>query len=357
MHDISLELCYTSCMKPLDARSLPPTAQEDLRRKAVTAVRAGKSKSEAARLFGVARQTVYTWINAYRAGGATALKARSRGRRPGKTLGVKEAAVIRRRVRDRHPDQLKLPFYLWTREAVQQLIAQQFGIEVSVWTVGRYLRDWGFTPQKPARRAWEQNPRAVRRWLREEYPAVRRQARRENAEIYWEDEMGLRSDQAAGRSYAPRGRTPVIPTSGNRFGCNLISAITNRGRLYFSVFRGTFTTKVFLAFLRRLVKQVDRKVFLIIDGHPVHRARAVTRWLARNATRIRVFRLPPYSPELNPDEYLNQDVKSNAAGRQRPRDPDQMMANVRGYLRSTQRQPSLVANYFHAKPVRYAAGP
>jgi transposase len=341
-------------MRTIDARKLPPTAQADLRRKAVAAVRAGPSKTEVARLFGVARQTVHTWVNAYQEGGAAALKARRRGRRPGKRLSGKQAAVIRRRIRDRHPDQLKLPFYLWTREAVGELIAREFGIEVSVWTVGRYLGDWGFTPQRPARRAWEQNPKAVRRWLREEYPAIRKQARAAKAEIYWEDEMGLRSDHAAGRSYAPRGQTPAIPTSGNRFGCNLVSAITNRGRLYFSVFRGSFTTKVFLEFLRRLVKQVKRKVFLILDGHPVHRARAVTHWLARHTERIRVFRLPPYSPELNPDEYLNQDVKTNAAGRQRPRDADEMMGNIRGYLRSTQRQPALVVNYFHAESVRYA---
>lgn len=341
-------------MRTIDARQLPPTAQADLRRKAVAAVRAGQSKTEVARLFGVARQTVHTWVNAYQEGGAAALKARRRGRRPGKRLSGKQAAVIRRRIRDRHPNQLKLPFYLWTREAVGELIAREFGIEVSVWTVGRYLGDWGFTPQRPARRAWEQNPKAVRRWLREEYPAIRKQARAAKAEIYWEDEMGLRSDHAAGRSYAPRGQTPAIPTSGNRFGCNLVSAITNRGRLYFSVFRGSFTTKVFLEFLRRLVKQVKRKVFLILDGHPVHRARAVTHWLARHTERIRVFRLPPYSPELNPDEYLNQDVKTNAAGRQRPRDADEMMGNIRGYLRSTQRQPALVVNYFHAESVRYA---
>ena len=341
-------------MRTIDARQLPPTAQADLRRKAVAAVRAGQSKTEVARLFGVARQTVHSWVNAYQEGGAAALKARRRGRRPGKRLSGKQSAVIRRRIRDRHPDQLKLPFYLWTREAVGELIAREFGIEVSVWTVGRYLGDWGFTPQRPARRAWEQNPKAVRRWLREEYPAIRKQARAEKAEIYWEDEMGLRSDHAAGRSYAPRGQTPAIPTSGNRFGCNLVSAITNRGRLYISVFRGSFTTKVFLEFLRRLVKQVKRKVFLILDGHPVHRARAVTHWLARPTERIRVFRLPPYSPELNPDEYLNQDVKTNAAGRQRPRDADEMMGNIRGYLRSTQRQPALVVNYFHAESVRYA---
>jgi len=342
-------------MQTSDARSLPPAAQEDLRRKAVQAVRDGKSQGEAAKLFGVARPTVNRWCQEHAAGGSKALAARRRGRRPGKALPASRAAGVRRQIADRHPEQLRLPFALWTREAVQQLIARECGVAVSIWTVGRYLRDWGFTPQKPARRAWERDPWAVTRWLKTEYPALRAAAKQENAEIYWGDEMGLRSDHAAGRSFAPIGRTPIIERSGNRFSCNMISAITNRGKLYFSVFRGRFTTRVFLDFLKRLVRQVGRRLYLIVDGHPVHRSRAVCDWLKQNAQRIRLFRLPAYSPELNPDEYLNQDVKSNAVGRQRPRDVHEMINTVRGYLRGTQRQPALVARYFHADPVRYAA--
>lgn len=167
--------------------------------------------------------------------------------------------------------------------------------------------------------------------------------------------MGLRSDHAAGRSFAPRGQTPVIERSGNRFGCNMISAITNRGKLHFSVFRGRFTARVFVDFLKRLARQVGRLLYLIVDGHPVHRSVAVRDWLASHPDRIRLFRLPAYSPELNPDEYLNQDVKSNAVGCQRPANATEMIQTVRGYLRGTQRQPSLVARYFHAEPVRYAA--
>jgi transposase len=342
-------------MNPTDARTLSSAAQEDLRRKAVQAVRAGRSQSEVARLFGVARPTVNRWCGQHAAGGARALAARRRGRRPGKTLPAAQAARVRRKIIDRCPDQLRLPFALWTREAVQQLIARECGVEVSIWTVGRYLRDWRFTPQKPARRALERDPAAVRRWLREEYPAIRAAAKAENAEIYWEDEMGLRSDHAVGRSYAPIGRTPLLRISGRRFGCNMISAITNRGKLYFAVFRGRFTARVFLAFLKRLVRQVGRLLFVIVDGHPVHRAAAVRDWLAQNQTRIRLFQLPAYSPELNPDEYLNQDVKSNSVGRRRARDVDELITNVRGYLRGTQKQPDIVASYFHAEPVRYAA--
>jgi transposase len=342
-------------MKTADARTLSPAAQEDQRRKAIRAWREGKSKSEVARLFGVSRQAVYQWIARYERDGAAGLAARPRGKPPAPKLSAAQAGPIRRLIIDRCPEQLKLPFYLWTREAVQQLIRARTGVEVSIWTVGRYLKRWGFTPQKPARRALEQDPVAVRRWLREEYPAIAAAAKRENAEIYWEDEMGLRSDHAAGRSFAPRGRTPVIVMTGQRFGCNVISAITNRGRLNFRVFRGRFVTKVDLDFLKRLVKQAPRKPFVIADGHPVHQSAAVKRWLEQNAEHIRHFLLPAYSPQLNPDEYLNQDVKSNAVGRRRATNAAELIDNVRGYLAGTQRSPQIVQNYFHAESVRYAA--
>lgn len=347
--------CYIVSMDRLDARTLPGPAQEDLRRRVVQGVEEGLSQSEAARLFGVSRQSVNAWVRRKRQGGAAALRTGRRGRPGRPRLGAKQAQQAVRLITDRCPDQLKLPFALWTREAVRQLLAERFGLEVSVWTVGRHLRSWGFTPQKPLRRAYEQNPAAVSRWLKEEYPRIRQLAKRQGATIYWGDEMGLRSDHQVGRSWSPRGQTPVIAGTGRRFGCSLISALTNRGRLAFRVFKGRFTAKVFLKFLRRLLRQVDGKVFLIVDGHPAHRSRVVEAWLARHAVRLRLIFLPPYSPELNPDEYLNQDVKSNAVGRRRPADLAEMMGEVRAYLRSTQRRPDLIRKYFHNPRVQYAA--
>lgn len=253
------------------------------------------------------------------------------------------------------PDQLELPFALWTREAVRDLIANRFGMRLSIWTVGRYLKRWGFTPQKPMRRAYERDSEAVRCWLKKKYPAIRTCARRERATIYWGDEMGMRSDHQAGTSYGRRGKTPVIPGTGKRFRCNMISAITNRGKLAFMVFDKTFKQEVFLAFLRRLVRHANRKVFLIIDSHPVHMGARVKRWVRRHRKKIRLFFLPGYSPDLNPDEFLNQDVKTNAVGRKRPRNKAEMVGNVRSYLWSTQRQPKKVRAYFHDSQVRYAA--
>ncbi len=339
----------------IDTRTLSPSAQESLRIRAVKAVLTGRTQVEVAGVFGVPRQTVGLWVKAHRHGGLRSLKAKPRGRPKGGTLRPWQAAQIVRSITDRTPDQLKLPFYLWTREAVGRLIKDRFDIQLSVWTVGRYLAQWGFTPQKPVRRAFEQNPERVRRWLDEEYPAIRLRATREGAELYWGDEMGVRSDHVAGRSYGRRGQTPVIPGTGQRFGCNMISAITNRGRLNFMVFRERFKDRVFLNFLTRLVRQVPRKVFLIVDGHPVHRATRVTRWVSAHATRIELFRLPSYSPDLNPDEMLNQDVKSNAVGRRRAGSPSELVSTVRGFLRSRQRQPDVVSRYFHKDSVRYAA--
>ncbi len=341
-------------MKKQDARFLSPSGQEDLRRRVVAAVSGGMSQAEAARTFCVSRQAVNQWMKKCRSGGLRSLRSGRRGRPSVQRLAPHQAATAVRLIADRCPDQLKLPFALWTREAVGELLARRFGVRVSVWTVGRYLRGWGFTPQKPVRRAYERNLEAVRQWLREKYPAIQAKAKREGAEIHWGDEMGLRSDHQAGRSWGRRGQTPVIPGTGRRFGCNMISTITNRGRLYFMVFKERFNARVFITFLKRLRRQVGRKVILIVDEHPAHKAREATRWLKSQETHFQLYFLPPYSPELTPDELLNQDVKTNAVGRRRAVDQVDLIANVRGYLRSTQKMPHIIRSYFQEEHVRYA---
>lgn len=342
-------------MKLKDARHLSPSAQEALRYRVVNAVKNGMSKSEAARVFKVSRTAVHHWTKATVIEGSKALKAKKRGRPKCSRLLPHQAATAVRLMEQKCPDQLGLPFYLWTREAVQQFLWQRFELTVSVWTVGRYLKRWGFTPQKPLRRAYEQNSLAVKQWLETEYPEICRTAQHEKAEIHWGDEMGVRSDYQAGRSYGRAGQTPVVSATGKRFGCNLISTITNRGKLCFKVFTQRFDTALMLDFMRRLVRHSDQKVFLIVDGHPVHRSKAVQRWVERHADRIRLFFLPSYSPELNPSELLNHDVKANAVGRQRPKSQAEMIDNIRSYLRSTQRQLRVVQRFFHEKHIAYAA--
>jgi len=330
-------------------------AQETIRKLAVQAVESGMPQIEAGRKFGVARGTVAMWMKHYREGGTAALTRKRKGRPGGKyRLGSSREARIIRFITDRTPDQLKLPFMLWTREAVQSLITRQFGINVSLMTTGRWLKRWGFTPQKPVRRAFEQDPEAIKRWLENEYPGLRASAKREGAEIHWGDEMGLRSDHQAGRSYSLKGQTPVIRGTGKRFGCQMISSLTNRGTLRFMVFKTKFRAGVFIKFLNRLIRGSHRKIYLIVDRHPVHKSRRVKRWLLGHKDKLLLFYLPAYAPELNPDEYLNHDVKANAVGRRRASDQDDMVADVRGYMRSTQRQPQVVKRFFHPEPVRYA---
>lgn len=349
-------------MKRMDARRLSPDAQQDLRRRVVYAVREdGMSEAQAARTFGVCRQSVAAWTDRVKSQGAKALSARKRGPKPGKSRvgdAAAERAIIRS-IRGSCPDQLLLPFALWSRSAVIALIHKRTGRRVSLSTAGRYLRRWGFTPQKPMRRAYERDPAAVATWLKERYPAIRRRAKEENALILWGDEMGLRSDDPVGRSYAPRGHTPVIDATGKRFGCNMISAISNRGTLWFMVFKARLNAKLFIEFLGRMLRaDADRKLFLIVDSHPAHKAAQVTRWLQEKPTersqRLELFFLPGYSPELNPDECLNQDTKQ-AMKKTRPRDQRQMMSSVRSHLQRRQKQPAIVRRFFHETHVRYAA--
>lgn len=344
-------------MRTRDARRLSQDAQEELRLRAVALVEEGRTQVEAAEILDVSRQSVSEWVRAHRVGGEDALRARKRGRKPGEktALSARQQDRIAKAIRERNPDQLKLPGFLWTRALVCELIDRRYGVRVSEKTAGRYLRAWGFTPQKPARRALERDPKAVERWLKETYPEIERHARRERARILWADEMGLRSDHTAGRSWSPEGKTPIVEGTGQRFSTNVISAISNQGHLQFRVFAERFTAKVFIDFLRRLIRGAkSQKVVLILDGHPVHRAKKVSRWVEKHADEIELKFLPGYSPELNPTELLNQDVKSNALGRRRPRDREEMVDDTRSYLRSTQRRPGIVVNYFEGEHVSYA---
>ncbi len=346
----------TGMVRKLDARKLDVATQAHLRRLVVLAVRDGMKQTEAAKKYQVSLRAVNKWVALGKAGGLKMLKPKRRGRPTGGgRLSAKQAVRIRRLVIGKMPDQLKLPFYLWTRAAVLQLIEREYGIRVSLTTVGRYLKAWGMSVQKPVRRAYERNNEAIVRWLNEDYPAIARQAKRDKGAIYWGDEMGLRSDHVAGTSYAPVGQTPVIRATGQRFGCNMISAITNKGVLSFMVFTGKFDAPLFVNFMRRLLKQAKDKVYLIVDGHPVHKSRLAKTFVARNAKRLRLILLPGYCPELNPDELLNQDVKTNALGKSRPRDKAEMMTVVRGHLHRRQKQPAVVQNLFLEKHVHYAA--
>ena len=300
-----------------DARTLAPAAQEEKRRTAIRLRQAGTTFVEIGRLLGVHYMTVSGWWDRFEAGGPGALAARTRGRRVGahRTLTAAQERLIQRLVTDRTPDQLRLPFALWTRAAIGQLIHVRTGIRMPVRTIGHYLQRWGFTPQKPLKRAYEQQPERIQRWLDTEYPAIAARAKREGAEIHWGDETSLSTSDPRGRGFAPRGQTPVLTVVARRKAVSFLSSITNQGLVRFMVLHGALDAPTLLRFLRRLIRSTDRKVFLILDNLNVHKAAKVRAWVAAHADEIAVFYLPPYAPELNPDEYLNGDLKLAVAAR------------------------------------------
>lgn len=342
-------------MKTIDGRKRKPEVQQEIRNLIVENRKKGISPGEIARMLGITPRTEQRIWKTYKEKGRKGIVVRKRGRRSEKRISSHQESQIKKMIENKLPDQLKLPFGLWTREGVGDLIYRQFGIRVSKWTVGRYLKDWGFTPQKPVAKAYEQDPDAVQKWLEEDYPSLQQKAKKEKADIYWGDETGMRSDHQAGRTYAVKGQTPVIMRTGKRFKINMISAINNRGLLKFMIFKEGFNTKLFIKFLGRMIERADRKILLIVDGHPSHKTIAAKEWIEQHKNQIELFYLPGYSPELNPDEYLNQDLKTNAVGKKRPINRDQLTKNVRSFLKKKQSDRNKVVAYFHAKHVKYAA--
>lgn len=339
-----------------DARQLSQTAQEELRFRAVNMVRSGMTQTAVAQMLEVSRAAVNGWVRRAETEGDAALKKQKRGNPSGPVLKGPQAAIICNIIRDNCPDQVKLPFALWTREAVQRLILERLGIELALRTIGDYLSRWGFTVQKPAVRVYECKDAAVQRWVHEEYPAIAARAKAEGAGVWWGDETGLRSRHYTGTSYSPKGKTPVTRGSGKVFGCNLFSAITNKGELAFRVYEGKFNADVFLDCMRRLVEQAaSKKVFLILDNLRVHHAKVLQPWLDENRSLIELFFIPSYSPHLNPDELLNHDLKANAVGRKRARNKDELIANATAHLEGRAATPDVVARFFNEAHVRYAA--
>lgn len=343
-------------MAKRDARFLSPEAQAEIRLRVLDALQDGMTQTRAALTFGVSRWSVVQWAKMRREAGEHALTAKRRGRRAGEAgkLSAKQCERMRALVVGKMPEQLKLPFYLWTRAAVRELIKRQCGVSLSLSAVGGYLKRWGLSAQRPVKRAYERNDEAVAQWLAEVYPQIATRAKRERARIYWGDETGLRSDDVRGRGFAPTGQPTVVKVPGRRFGCNVISALTNKGEMSFMVLEGRFQAEQFIGFCERLIKQSPSKVFLIVDGHSVHRCRKVQDWLEPRVQQIELFFLPGYAPELNPDELLNGDIK-RAVSQVRPRDRQAMKAATRKWLHRRQKQPAVLANLFHAPHVRYAA--
>ncbi len=344
-------------MEKEDARKFTTETQEQLRKQAIRLRKHGKTYKGIAEIVGVHKDTVWKWWRKYKSCGAKGLKVQKRGRRYGaqRSLDISQETKIQKLIRDRTPDQLKLTFALWTRQAVQELIQLEFGIRMPVRTVGEYLRRWGFTPQKPLKQAYEQQPAAVQKWLKEDYVAIAERAKQERAEIHWGDETGVRSDSQHGRSYAPKGNTPVIRLSAKRTSVNMISTVTNQGKVRFMIYKEKMNAKVLIKFIKQLIKGSDQKIFLIMDNLRVHHAKIVKAWLGKHQEEIEVFYLPSYSPELNPDEYLNGDLKAGVHSRPPSRSQENLIKKVKSHMFKLQKLPARVSNYFKHSKIAYAA--
>ncbi len=330
-----------------------------LRVRAVKMLEDGLTQVEVAEHLGVSDRAVRAWARRFRRGGWKALAKRKRGRssEDQMVLSAADQQRIVEAVRTRFPDQLRIPGLLWTRSAVQALIERECGVRLDVTTVGRYLRRWGFTLKRPVKRMLEADPVVVEAWLEEVYPAIKARAKAQGALILWQDESGVRLQHLTPQAgYAPRGVRAVAKVSGKYVSVNMISSLSNSGQLHFSLFEGKFTAQVFIDYLTRLIGEYQgRKIILICDNHSTHHAKELKAWAVAHTEQIELCFLPAYSPHLNPDEYLNQDVKRHMrALHERPSTKPALKDTLTSFLGLRQSQPEIVRNYFNAPEIQYA---
>ena len=340
-------------MEKLDGRKIGPEAMEQIRIRAVKRVQQGESPEKVITTLGFSRACIYNWLARYRAGGWHGLRSGKHTGRPKKLDGT-QIAWIYKTIRDKDPIQLKFSFALWTRSMVTRLIHKQFGLKLSETSVGRLLRQMGFSCQKPLYRAYQQDPEAVEHWKKTVFPQIKKRAKKLGATIYFEDEAGIRSDFHAGTTWAPKGQTPVIKVTGARFSTNMIAAISTRGHLRFMVNQGTVTADVLCDFLKKLMHNAQQPIFLIWDGHPTHKSIKVRECIESFEGKLEVYFLPSYSPELNPTEQVWRSVKNHGVGRKSVFGPDQLKSAVNSCLRRLQKIPKIVLSFFKHPDCNYA---
>lgn len=341
----------------LDTRSLSDEVRTALRLRAVAAREAGFANDTIAAILGVRPESVSRWFRAYQRGGLESLPGDRTGRPVGSGRLLSEAQETRLEavIVASSPADQGIASGLWTRQAVRQLIWQEFGLRLPIRTVGAYLRRWGLTLQRPTRHAIHQDPEEVRRWLQEEYPAVAARAKAEGAEIQWGDETGAQAEATRQRGYAPPNTPPEQAVTGQRFRVNMISTITNEGKLRFMLYHGTMTGTLFVVFLTRLLVGARRKIILIVDHLKVHESEEVAVWLYEHQDRLEIIGLPKYAPERNPDEYLNNDLKGqlNADGPAANR--EELTGKMRRFMQHLGKLPDHIQAYFKHPKVAYAA--
>src|SRR5262245_57647 len=342
-------------MRKNDARRLDHATLESMRERAVRSVQAGESPEVVAAVLGVNRSSLYSWLAQYRRGGWGALKAKPAFGRPPKLDG-KKLKWVYDRVTQKSPLKLKFPFALWTREMVATLIKDRFNISLSQVSVGRLLAQLGISCQKPLHRALERDEALVQQWLKRDYPKIKAQALREKAEIYFGDDAQMRCDHHAGRTWGKKGETPVVSSTGARYRMSLISAVTARGHMRFMIKeKGGVNAGVFIEFLRRLMVGRKRKIFLIVDRGPAHIAKKTKAFVAGLGGALRLFYLPPYSPDQNPDELVWKHLKADTVGRASIASLADFKRKVKSSMLCLQRNPEKIRCFFHKPSLKYAA--
>jgi len=341
-----------------DARQLSDEVLEALRLRALRGCELGYTETEIADLLGLARETVSRWWSAYADHGLEALPGDRTGRPvgTGRTLSDEQARRIQDRIDEHSPEELGIAAAVWSRKAVRDLIRAECGITMPVRTVGEYLKRWGYTAKVPRRHAKDQDPMEVAAWLEWTYPAIERRAARERAEIHWCDETGAAADEQPRRGYAREGDPAWIEVPGPHIRMNLVATITDEGEVHFLAYKESMTAALFVTFLERLLSETTRKVLLILDRLPAHEALEVADWVAEHADRIELFWLPKYAPELNAEEYLNNDLKGaiNAAGL--PGSRGELRSRIAWFMSQLLQLPERVRSYFRHPCVQYAAG-
>jgi transposase len=344
-------------MSEHDARKQSLTELHERRRQVIRLYKKKYGVMQIVELTALSWPAVRVAIDLYEAGGMAALKPKARGREPGngRSLSVAQEEHIRKLIIDKRPEQLKMEFALWTRGAVGELIQREYGVKLCVRAVGDYLKRWGFTPQKPITRAYERRPEAIKKWLDEDYPDIAKRAKAEDAEVHWGDETALVNTDVRGRSFAPKGQTPVTSAPGTRQKLSMISTVTNQGKTRWMIIDGNFDAEKLIEFLEALIKDAPRKVFLILDNLRVHHSKLVKAWLEERKDRIEIFYLPSYAPELNPDERLNTDMKHAISSKVPLRTKAKLKAAAQNHMTLIGQSPDRVRAYFRDPRVKYAA--
>jgi len=312
----------------------------------------GEEPSEVMRSLGLCRTSIYPWLRRHKKAGASALRMR-KASGPKPKLTEKQRQQVRRWIVGKDPRQYGFDFGLWTRRIVADMILEKFRVTLTLPAVGRLLASLEITPQKPLRRAYERDPKAIARWVNIEYPILRQRAKKEGATIYFLDEAGFTSEPVLGRTYGLKGHTPVVSTTGQRQKVNAISAVNAKGAFWSQVYTGNFNAGRFVEFLKDFRRGGRGKVFMVVDGHPSHKAKVVAEYVRATKGQLEIHLLPPYAPDLNPDEFVWQHAKTNGAAKRPLKQNESLAERVRTDLAAIKSSPALVRSFFKAESVVY----